>query len=170
MRPMSPSARAYVAAMIDAEGVVTISRHSGGAIARKNNREPCYRPVVIVTNSHAGLIGFLAEVAGEGIVYQNPKPPRPNWSPMHRWQCMNAAAQRLLEPILPYLVIKREIAALVMKLQPIPKKAPFAERPALRAVQADLFEQVKRLNTRGAGSHRATMTLEDFPADHPLLL
>lgn len=170
MRPLSLSARAYVAAMIDAEGVITITRLTGGARARKTNREPAYRPLVLVTNSHAGLIGFLAELTGEGTTYQNPKPPRPNWSPMHRWQCPSAAGQRLLAVILPYLVIKREIAELVMKLQPIPRKSAHAERPALRAVQADLFAQVKRLNTRGAGSHRSTMTLTDFPADHPLLL
>ena len=167
MRPMSAAACAYVAAMIDAEGVVSIGRVGG---SKRPGQEFAYRPLVIVTNSHAGLIGFLADVTGEGITYHNRKPPRPNWSPMHRWQCTCACAQRVLEAILPYLVIKREIAEIVLRFQATPKKTTFTERSAIRVIQTGLYEQVKRLNTRGAGSHRSAMTLTDYPADHPLLL
>ncbi len=169
MRPMSEAAIAYVAAMIDAEGVISIARHKGGARERKANREPAYRPIVIVTNSHAGLIGFLAQVTGEGTLYQNHKPPRDNWLPIHRWQCMAASARRLLSTITPYLVVKRNIAELVLQLQPIPKTSTFEERLPLRTKQIDLYEQVKALNKRGSGSHKSHYSLSDFPADHPLI-
>lgn len=166
MNTLTEAGTAYVAAMIDGEGTITISR------VKNYGKRPgyMYRPVVNVTNSHAGLIGFLRSLTGVGIVYQNNiTPKKENWSPIHRWQVSMAEARELLPVIAPYLVIKRELARVIMQLQPIPIKTTHAERIPLREAQHALWERIRAMNKRGFGGHKIGKELTDFPADHPLL-
>lgn len=165
MNTLKPEAIAYVAAMIDAEGCIRISK----AKNPYKTKPWLFRPWVQVVNSHAGLIGFLHKLTGVGLVYHGKKPQKENWSPIHRWQVSSNHAKQLIAVVVPYLVIKREIAELVLQFPTMPQDTPFAQRAEFDAKQCSVWEQVKALNERGFGNSKTTKTMSDFPADHPLL-
>lgn len=151
--------KAYVAAMIDGEGVITLARSSGVLVPR-------FRPIVMVTNSHAGILHFLCEATKLGIVYQSKNnPTKPNWSPMHRWQVATAEAQDLCHWIRPYLVIKRQQADILIKFPKRKTRRRKGDKDKIWLVQQELFLEMRTLNTRGHTGVKVTT----FPDDHPLL-
>jgi hypothetical protein len=63
---MHPVTAAYLAAMVEGEGVVTIGRLR----SRGRRRQFKYYARVLVTNSHEGLVRFMYEATGLGLVYR----------------------------------------------------------------------------------------------------
>ncbi len=164
---MDERLKAYIAAMVDAEGVITVTKFKGRGVHSKNGREWLIRPLVLVTNSHAGLIGFLRQATGLGVTYTSLKPPKqPNWSRIHRWQVVSAQARQLLIEIRPYLVIKAHLADVILSM-PVQSKGGKRQEDALAYErQLEIVEIVRALNDRG--QDKPTL-LSSFPADHPLI-
>jgi hypothetical protein len=158
---MEPVAAAYLAALIDGEGVITIARNrsSGKTVP------VTYQQRIIVTNSHRGLVQFCREVTGLGTVY-HAKSVREGWAPISRWQVTNSAARTVLADVLPYLVVKRQQAAVTLQM-PIAVRGGRGPGAAdIYAAQERAHETVKALNARGGGHPDAW---HDFPRDHPAL-
>jgi hypothetical protein len=156
---MKPVTAAYVAAMIDGEGVVTLGKaRSSGSL-----REWTYRPRVIVTNSHEGVIEFLREVTGLGHTYRYAQPQRPEWSTMLRWQVTSNACRLLLTEVRDYLVIKRRQADLILAMPLLPKGGR-GDVAAIDQAQRETFDAIAALNKRG---RKDDPTLREFPSDHP---
>lgn len=164
---MDERLKAYVAAMVDAEGVVTLTKFRGRGVHSKNGREWLIRPLVLVTNSHAGLIGFLRNATGLGTTYTSRKPPKhPHWSRIHRWQVAASEARSLLSEIRPYLVIKAHLADVVLAMPTQSKGGRRVEDAAIYERQLAVVDVVRALNNRG--QDKPTF-LSEFPADHPLI-
>lgn len=146
MKNLTPVSRAYLAAIIDGEGVITISR------ARKKNarfRTFYYRQRIIVTNSNFTLIQLLKEITGYGCVHHCKKPFKKNWSPIHRWQIVNVQARELLTQIQDYLVIKKEQAKTVLGMPVLPKGTQGKQFDSAYQEQEKAFNIITKLNKRG---------------------
>jgi hypothetical protein len=150
--------------MIDGEGVITIQRTKGRG-TKGQGREWGMRGLVMVTNSHAGLIGFLRDVTGLGITYRAKSAGKPEWSLVHRWQVVGDQARRLLEPLIPYLVLKRELAEIVVSFPRQSKGGKLAIDDVIYEEQLRRWAQTRVLNRRGQGTK--PQSFEAFPLDHP---
>ena len=67
-----------------------------------------FRPVVRVVNTHRGWLQLLKNIVGNGCLQK----PDKNGVSRIEWSCRNA--ERLLKQILPYLIIKKKQAQIIL--------------------------------------------------------
>lgn len=144
---LSDTDAAYIAGMIDADGMVT---------AVVANGPP--RAMVVVTNGNFGLVRWLTETIGAGTSYRTKSAPRrpdqdeSNWNPVHRYQITGRKAQSLLERCRPYMKVKARQADLAMRL-PM-RGRDFRSTPSAEQATdaAELLREIRALNRRGRKS------------------
>lgn len=142
--------KAYLAGIIDGEGCIRLAR-------RKRKSINSYNACIIVTNCNLELLQSLKQLTGLGIIYKREKLHNPNWNPCYRWQILTKQARELLEIVLPYLRLKKEHARLILSSPIISqgwKRWKMKNYPidAIILKQAEIFEQIKKLNQRGMQS------------------
>lgn len=151
--------------MVDAEGVITVSRRRANNQGKYNSREWGFQPRIMVTNSHEGLIRFLHVASTVGTVHHT-DPANELWSRMWRWQVAgHDQCQHVARTIAPYLVIKRRQNAGVLAF---PRMSRGGRRPAdddIYLRQLALYDEITALNRRG----RHDRDVSEFPDDHPAL-
>lgn len=144
IRTLTEVDAAYIAGMIDADGMITANR-----------RDHLVMPLVCVTNSHFPLIEWLLETIGAGCAYETKsEPKRPDqskerWNKVHRYQLTGRKAQTLLEACRPYLKVKRRQADLVISLPQRGRDFSLAVNDNQRAQAAEILTAVRALNKRG---------------------
>ncbi len=97
---------AYFAGMVDGEGSVSVI----GSL--ETDRKHHYFPRAIITNNHKGVCDIAKELYG-GCVYQR-KDMEGRTSPCYNWVITSRLADKFLRLVLPYLIIKKEQAKLVL--------------------------------------------------------
>lgn len=167
MNKLSELAKCYIAAITDGEGTITISRRKGRGKRSINGQIWQYKLVIIITNSHAGLIGFLKDISGVGTTYESKQTFNPHWSTVHRWQIIAKQARDLLTEIRPYLVVKSEIADMVLNMPMQTKGGRKESDKTIYQEQEQYYELAKRLNKRG---RKRDINFGNFPSNHPVLL
>ncbi len=113
---MSPTERAYVAAIIDGEGYIEYKQRKRIRHERKG------KPVHIVWNIRlevpqvdGRLIDYLMETTGEGTRdIKELKKHNPNWQDQHRWRVGYRGVYRILKQVHKYLIVKKEKSKLVI--------------------------------------------------------
>lgn len=102
---------AWLAAIIDGEGSIMLTRRKEGGDTYKK-----VRPVVSVSNTDVRLMDALKERTGTGSVYLHRRAPKENQKrDGYTWR-LNASDQRIWIPrIRPFLVLKGEQADLLME-------------------------------------------------------
>lgn len=144
---MSDKARfSYLAGIIDGEGCLTI-----GA----GRKQYCvnYNSIINVANTDIRLIKWLHENFG-GKYYSIKKPTPRNKTP-YVWRLLKQKEQeRLLLAILPYLIIKRERAIILLEFVRLPRTADSSKRK-------ELFDKLTALNKRGIGVTTNTSSLPE---------
>lgn len=144
IQPLKETDAAYIAGMVDADGMITVVR-----------REHLVMPMVCVTNSHYPLIEWLLATIGAGCAYeQKSEPKRPDqskerWSKVHRYQLTGRKAQSLLALIRPHLRVKQRQADLVFALPQRSRDFSLALNDNQRAQAAEILTAVRSLNKRG---------------------
>lgn len=139
----------YLAGIIDGEGCITV-----GA----GQRETCvnYNPILAVQNTSKALIDWLQSKFG-GQVYLSKKQTKKN-KPAWTWRFTKKKdIELILLAVLPYLIVKREQAKILLNFVRLERAAPTELR-----VQA--YEQLRKLNTRGISvttNMQDTVTCED---------
>ena len=149
MNYLTEAEKGYLAGIIDGEGCIRL--------ARKRKTIISYTAYLIVTNCNLELLESLKTTTGLGLIYKVKNSSNPNWNPCHRWQVVSKQARELLEMLLPYLRLKKEIARLVLSAPIISqgwkrwkmKNYPIEE---IKLKQEEIFEQIKILNHRGIKS------------------
>jgi len=124
----------YLAGILDGEGCLTI-----GA----GQKETCtnYNSIVVVQNTSKKLIDWLQAKFG-GSVYLSKK-ETDKTKAAYMWRILKKKdIEILLLAVLPYLVVKREQAKILLEFVRLPREA----NNELRAVY---FQQLKVLNARG---------------------
>lgn len=137
---------AYIAGMIDADGMVTVTNAGGGRIPA---------PMVCVTNGDFALIEWLQATIGAGYAYRTKtRPRRPdqnrdNWNPVHRYQVTGWKAISLLKYVSPFMRVKVKQARLIEALSIRGRDFPRSATKEQVAAGAIILAEVRRLNRRG---------------------
>lgn len=145
---MQETTLAYLAGLIDGEGYIGVKKAN-----RRDATSPMYHERIQVRMIHEGAIALLTETLG-GNYYR--EKPRATGRPLFCWQASDALAARILEAVLPYLVVKRECAENVLALR-ASKNDPRARLrggmtqrrlmdPAVLAEREAIYLRAKELN------------------------
>ena len=110
---------AYCAGLIDGEGYIGIKRAS--ATERSDRQTRGYHARIVVHMVDEQAIKFLAETLG-GWYYPE-KQVTPQRRPLFKYQATDAAAERILRTVLPYLKVKRMSAETVLRLRDLQANA-----------------------------------------------
>jgi DNA-binding CsgD family transcriptional regulator len=135
--------KGYVAGMIDGDGIISIVKTT-----RNDRKEPHWKPLVAITNTNREALEFIAKEVGafrfhnkRGTIGKNSK------RPVYRIIIVrHKDVLVLLEMLLPYLMIKRRQAELVIDFCKSrlskPNHAPYDDK------EKEIIDEVKRLNKR----------------------
>jgi len=118
MNEISQIDLARLAAYIDGEGEITINAYQ--MTHRDGKRRSHTRAVISITNSDIRLLEWVRQVVGVGTIHANTRTARANeknWKTVYVWCLQNDRACKVLEIILPYLIIKRDRAEIVIAHQ-----------------------------------------------------
>lgn len=108
---LSDTQWAYIAGMIDGDGSITISRHS---YTPKTYPRPYYSPQLCIYNTNKEVIDTIGEWIGFGGVYK--KEYKNHYRTQYIFRLFGKKAKLVLQGVLPYLIIKREQAEIVLDL------------------------------------------------------
>ncbi|MGH9317727.1 MAG: hypothetical protein ACRD1P_11560 [Thermoanaerobaculia bacterium] len=144
--------RAYLAGIIDGEGTIGILK-----VKPKDHRNVFHYAVVEVSNTNSKLIEWLTVNVGcqSGCVVQNRTKldkSGEKCKPLFRIAWRSLQAERVIRIALPYLVLKREQAELVLRLRSTMQKKGGVRVSVSKEVflfRESLFQRIKKLNTRG---------------------
>jgi len=131
--------RAYAAGMVDGEGHIGL-----------NPWKSSYLPLVVVTNTDPRLPDWFRQRFG-GAVYWTAR-RNPAHKDRHNWRLQGRQAMTFLQEILPYLVLKRQQAALVSEYYEQGGDFHYGSRALPedeKTRRADLHQRMKALNARG---------------------
>jgi hypothetical protein len=116
---------AYTAGAIDSEGHITIGRHAA-------NANVSYEPRIGVTNTFLPLLQSVQKLYGGGICYANKK----NLKPVLVWHLSNKnSVERCLLSLLPYLIVKRDKAILLLNFIRL-------EKPYDQNLRDSIYQQI----------------------------
>lgn len=140
---VSDPERAYLAGIIDGEGCVSATYH------KSSQAWTCY---VTISNTDYRLIEWLDE---RWIATQcRMRPGTGGHKPTYGWTVTNARVYPVLVAALPFLVLKREQADLVMEWASLarPNVGRRGYPQEIRDRRLELLERIRALNKRGPKS------------------
>ena len=153
MNVLTEPEKAYLAGIIDGEGSISLVRHKGPRCGLHN-----LDAVVKVTNTDSVLIGWLREKTGVGSIYHRSRAGS-RYRDVYTIVWATTAVRDILEAVLPYLVIKRDRAEIVLSLDRTNSEARSiyggrfgSGRPVpewLREVRLRAFDEMAELNRCG---------------------
>jgi hypothetical protein len=150
---MIETEKAWLAAIVDGEGTIMLSR-------RKHNlarRGFYYIPALEISNSNKALLIKIWEIIGEGGVYPERRSERnPRWKKKWLYNGSAGVMRAILPQILPYLIIKKDQAKTMLEYlqhaidNPIVgrKEIPPGYYPRIDA----LYLMLKKMNEKGKGA------------------
>lgn len=105
---------AYMAGIMDGEGMFYIGNYSGN----RKNGDKHFQTVIAVASTDKCLIDWLYNVFGGGIGQYTPKQLSKNSrKQVYRWQATSNRLLHICEVILPYLVIKKRQAEIMIEIR-----------------------------------------------------
>jgi hypothetical protein len=156
---------AYCAGVIDSDGTIGVRRLTYGMRKLGTSKQPTYTARICVRQVEPQAVNLLAETFGGPVLQARTYAKRGKM--LLQWEAKDAAAQRVLIAILPYLRIKRAQAenALVLRgLVAESKKARIAfgrghvgsaPRPThITEAMEQAYLRAKELNAVGVGERR----------------
>ena len=107
-----PLALAYIAAIIDGEGSIMITRSTSG----KGRKTPSYTPRVKVQMTTLPCIQFIVDHTGLGkINKEEDRKVRGNRRPLYQWQIHSLGdCHKFCDLIMPFIVLKEDQCALML--------------------------------------------------------
>jgi hypothetical protein len=159
---LKPVERAWLAGIIDGEGSIYIAKVKN----KKTRRGFSYMPYLSVSNSNFELVARVREVIGRGYVGTKGE-KRGDWKDGCEYKGSGSALRGILPQILPYLVIKREVARRMLEF------LEFAETNSIDGLEEapptyyqkvdSLYWKVKELNQKGRDLTEAELALAVIP-------
>lgn len=111
---MKDTTLAWLAALIDGEGSVMMSKRSGGNSEKQ--ARPHYRYSVVIYNTNPALIDAIVEKTGISRVYTHKRPVKMNHrNHSYSWRMSADDIRKWGPALLPWLVIKREQMQLLLE-------------------------------------------------------
>ena len=131
-----------MAAFIDGEGSVQVNPYG---------KRRLHQVRILVSNTNAALTNWLLRTFGGNVVLRDHKNPK--WKVAYIWSCTAARAAWILWNCLPWFLMKREQAELLIELQErkdLTRQGRSLRLPEEeRAYRATIHERVKVLNHKG---------------------
>jgi hypothetical protein len=152
-RSLSETEKAWLAAIIDGEGTITLSKRKS-KLARRGFY---YIPTLEVTNSCKELLIKIWETVGEGGVYRERRSEQnPRWKRKWLYNGSAGVLRAVLPQILPYLIIKKNQAKTTLEYLQYVRDNPMVGRreiPAGYYPRIDaLYFALKKMNEKGKGA------------------
>jgi endogenous inhibitor of DNA gyrase (YacG/DUF329 family) len=135
---LSEAARMYLAGLIDGEGCI---QFTSKLQARADGSLPLH-PALRITNTSMPLLERIVAVAGCGGIYERSRQSAAH-RPLYDVTWSSGQAVELLRQLLPFLVIKRRQAEIVLAWADL-------DAAGRRGCSAAVREEMARLNQRGA--------------------
>lgn len=136
----------YLAGILDGEGCITVG-------AGQKNTCVNYNSILVVQNTSKPLIDWLQQKFG-GSVYLSKKSTAKT-KEAYMWRVLKKKdIEILLLATLPYLVVKREQAKLLLEFVRLSREAQSDTR-------RHLYERLRKLNSRGASVTTNTQDMDD---------
>ena len=134
--------KAYIAGLLDGEGTITLVKH-GSKIY----------PEVSITNTKKEVIEWLRSVTQVGVItIENKSRSKRNWNTCYKFRVLSLPeASAILKAVLPYLIIKKKQAELVLKFIEELKTHIATEKRrnySLSQNLLDIYDEVRRLNDK----------------------
>jgi hypothetical protein len=135
-----PDDRAWLAALLDGEGSISISR-------RKGKSAPHYGGIIRLGMTHEGIVRRAQAVCGGlGSVYEGRTPKGASY---WVWTVMSNDAAAVARDVFPYLVVKQNRAALLVEMQSL-NTGDKNPSDALISARASVYDRCVRAQ-RGEG-------------------
>lgn len=146
---MEETFKAYVAGFIDGEGFVDIHRQATEKTMKSRGlKNPSFQPIVQISNSNKEVLDKIHATYG-GSIYSRRK--KDGHKQIYSFVVTARKAEKLLTDILPYLVIKKIQAELVLKFYsegiafPDRNKVPVEELVR----RENIYMSLRNLNYKG---------------------
>ena len=130
----SQTTLAYAAGILDGEGHFSIIFH------RPHNR---HHAIVGVMNTNKDLMEWLKSTFGGAIYHRVGPYNKPHWKDRYEWRLHQRAQEAVLPSVLPFLIIKREQAKLIIEF-----RRTFSLQPRQEPLHTATFEIRESLRQR----------------------
>ena len=134
----------WLAGVVDGEGTIGIYRQKRPG----NKMEVRYFANLEVVGTHRGFIEKIAEMIGVSVCVKDQMKRNPKHKPSFGARAQRRFVPRVAKAILPYLVIKKEQAELVLEFSELMYNAP-CHTAALFPRFEEFYQRMKVLNKRG---------------------
>lgn len=149
---------AYMAGIIDGEGCISARRRS-----HRKGKRPNSTPTLAIANTHRGLLEWVTVKFGGNICSPRNQIRRPTHKQIYQWSMEGSCVYDLLRLVLPYLVVKRNQAEVVMEMVEIKDNASPENGGTCAGIGGtgsdytdhtfdkldDLWAKIQKLNQRG---------------------
>ena len=138
----------YLAGIIDGEGCITIGR------GFRPNGTINYNAIIAVTNTNKDVIVWIQRNFGGGFYLSKGNDAR--CKPSYRWRLFKKESiELILLAILPYLIIKKQQAQILLNFVRLPRNDDVQKRQ-------ELSERIMKLNKRGISVETNMQDTENF--------
>jgi hypothetical protein len=142
----------YISGIVDGEGTISITKY--------NNINNSYRPDVLIPNTNLNLLKYIRDISKIGYIYERPK-QKDNWKICYIYRLRKHEYKKFLIPILPYLIIKKRQAELVLQYVSLRKGHKYYPLTIEEIeVRENIYDEIKPLNERG---QKYLHEVEKFP-------
>lgn len=139
----------YLAGILDGEGSIEIHRAKGRSRVPYN-----YNVRVRISNTNRGLLCLVQPEYG-GVIGKRSRPGR---RVDYLLEISSRNAIRLLKDTLPFLIVKRDQAALALKLPRVAVGQKMS--PDIQQKQQDIYKRMQLLNKKGFRAEQLKMEVE----------
>jgi hypothetical protein len=138
---LSDQTLAYLAALIDGEGCVTIRCN------RNRGEVRALQSYVEIANTRLDLLYWIREQTGVGSIFV--RTPKPSHKPVGHWVCSGPSVMPFLAAVRPWLRLKDVQADLVAAFQATKGRGSARVSSELMARRLHFVTQIRALNQRG---------------------
>jgi len=103
--------RAYIAGLVDGEGCIAITRRK---LKKLKNDKWYYEPQVIISNTKKDMVNFCVSHYGGWIASAIGRIGNRDYKRIYHWKITGEDMRQLLREVLPYLILKRRQARIVL--------------------------------------------------------
>ena len=149
MNDISQIDLARLAAYVESEGGMYLT-HS--MVTHRGHRLLRTSPKMMVSNTDIRLLDWCQRITGIGSINKVGKRDHPRWKQGYAWHCYARNAIYLAKQMLPYFVIKREQAEVLIAYERLILSSNVSNkgvRPDNQEQRVHLVSQMRVLNRRG---------------------
>lgn len=142
--PTDPAILGYMAGIIDGEGNLGIN----SAFSQANSRNTSHAARLTITNTNITLMHWLVANVGGGYRTRKSAAGKTGtpWSRCYQWNLFSSNLYLLLDALLPYLVLKREQAEIILALRELQLFRGRTIPPEVLAARTALKDRIQALN------------------------